>query len=239
MLLIKCVGMEIKMKETKYFTKQLLIEYNNAAIRERRSQAIKEEFLKSLPEKFLFPIVFKMYHAKNEIRVQISFFDKGRALLDMTEERYDMLPVAKWNDKTQELQLEDENEIRKKFPYKNREWTEKVIKQPYRRQGRFRKEVLKAYDNTCAICGINEPRILRAAHIIPVAMGGSDDIQNGICLCTNHEVAFDKGLIKIRPDGMIELRSSKLGVTFDKILYPKNRENYPFIEFLRKKYEMD
>lgn len=231
--------MEIKMKETKYFTKQLLIEYNNAAIRERRSQAIKEEFLKSLPEKFLLPIVFKMYHAKNEIRVQISFFDKGRALLDMTEERYDMLPVAKWNDKTQELQLEDENEIRKKFPYKNREWTEKVIKQPYRRQGRFRKEVLKAYDNTCAICGINEPRILRAAHIIPVAMGGSDDIQNGICLCTNHEVAFDKGLIKIRPDGMIELRSSKLGVTFDKILYPKNRENYPSIEFLRKKYEMD
>ena len=111
------------MEETKYFTKQLLIEYNNAAIRERRNQAIKEEFLKFLPESFLFPVVFEMYHAKNEMRVQISFFDKG--------------------------------------------------------------------------------------------------------------------LIKIRPDGMVELRSSKLGVTFDKILYPKNKENCPSIEFLREKYEMD
>lgn len=226
------------MEETKYFTKQLLIEYNNAAIRERRNRAINEKFLDSLPEDFLFPVIFMIYHAKNEIRVMISFFDEGRAFLDMTSERYNMLPVAKWDNETQKLQLEDENRIREKFPYKNREWTEKVIKQPYRRQGKFRKEVLKAYNNTCAMCGINEPGILRAAHIIPVADGGSDDIKNGICLCVNHEVAFDKGLIKIKPDGTIKLKSGKLEATFDKILYPKDEENYPSVEFLQKKYGM-
>ncbi len=97
---------------------------------------------------------------------------------------------------------------------------------------------MKAYDNTCAVCGIHEPGILRAAHIIPVASGGPDDVRNGICLCTNHEIAFDKGLIKIRSDGKIEVMSSELGRTFDKIMYPKNEENYPSIEFLQEKYEM-
>lgn len=48
--------------------------------------------------------------------------------LDMTRERYDMLPIAKWNEKMQKLEIEDEEEIRKRFPYKNREWTEKVEK---------------------------------------------------------------------------------------------------------------
>ena len=39
---------------------------------------------------------------KNEIRVQISFFLKMEwAFLDMTRERYDMLPIAKWNEKMQ------------------------------------------------------------------------------------------------------------------------------------------
>lgn len=227
------------MKETKYFTKQLLIEYNNAAIREKRNQAIKEEFLEKLPEEFLFPIVFRMYHAKDEMRVQISFFEDGLGLLDMTVERYDMLPVARWNDKTQKLELEDENEIRKKFPYKNREWTEKVVKKPYRRQGKFRKEVLEAYDNTCAVCGIREPKILRAAHIIPVSRGGVDDIKNGICLCTNHEVAFDRDLIKIRPNGLIEVKSTELSGIFDRILYPNKEACYPSKEYLREKYEMN
>ena len=39
-----------------------------------------------------------------------------------------MLPIAKWNEKMQKLEIEDEEEIRKRFPYKNREWTEKVEK---------------------------------------------------------------------------------------------------------------
>lgn len=225
------------MNDIRFFTKRLLIEYNNAAIREKRNSAIKKEVLKNLTEGYIFPITYEFYHGKDEMRVMISLFEVGTALLDMTSERYFMLPIAKWNEKTQEYIFEDENEIRKKFPYKNREWTEKVVKQPYRRQGKFRKEILRAYNNTCAVCGVKEPKILRAAHIVPVAKGGTDEISNGICLCTNHEIAFDNGLLKIRPDGKIEILSEEFKGVYDTILYPQNKEWYPSSEYLKIKYE--
>ena len=206
------------MKTIKYFTKKILIEYNNAAIREKRNRALKEHFLEKLQDDWIYPIVYQIYHEKRE--------------------RYDMLPIAKWNEKMQKLEIEDEEEIRKRFPYKNREWTEKVEKKPYRKQGKFRKEVLSAYGATCAVCGLHEPSILRAAHIVPVAKGGVDDITNGICLCTNHELAFDKGLIKIRPDGKVEVKSSELKGIYDKILFPKDKQNWPDKDYLREKYNM-
>ena len=105
-----------------------------------------------------------MFHSKNEIRVMISFFEQGKGLLDMTLERFDMLPTAIWDEKEQELRLETESEIRARFPYKNREWTDTVVKKPYRKQDKFRKDILKAYENRCAVCGIQETKILRAAH---------------------------------------------------------------------------
>ena len=191
------------MNDIRYFTKQLLIEYNNAAIREKRNRAIKEEVLENLTEGFIFPITRDFYHGKDEVRVMISLFEVGTAFLDMTNERYFMLPIAKWNEKTQEYIFEDENEIRKKFPYKNREWTEKVVKQPYRRQGKFRKEILRAYNNTCAVCGIKEPKIL----------------------------------LKIRPDGKIEIKSEEFKGVYDTILYPQNKEWYPSLEYLKIKYD--
>lgn len=149
-----------------------MIDYNNAAFREKRNRVLKKEFLRNLQDDAIYPVVFEMYHEKNEMRVQISFFEDGNGMLDMTRERYDMLPIAKWNEKMQQLEIENEEEIYKRFPYKNREWTEKVEKRLYRRQGKFRKEVLSAYDATCAVCGLNEPSVLRAAHIVPVAKGG-------------------------------------------------------------------
>ena len=90
---------------------------------------------------------------------------------------------------------------------------------------------MSAYGATCAVCGLHEPSILRAK-------GGVDDITNGICLCTNHELAFDKGLIKIRPDGKVEVKSSELKGIYDKILFPKDKQNWPDKDYLREKYNM-
>lgn len=193
--------------------------------------------LENLQEGYIFPITFNMYHSKDEMRVMISLFDVGTVFLDMSTERFDMLPIATWDKKAQTFIIEDEDKIRNRFPYRNREWTEKVVKQPYRKQGKFRKDILKAYNSTCAICGIKEPKILRAAHIVPVAKGGSDEIQNGLCLCTNHEIAYDKGLIKIKPDGKIEAQNEAFKDTYKKILYPQNKEWYPSLEYLKEKYE--
>lgn len=61
----------------------------------------------------------------------------------------------------------------------------------------FRKKVINAYNCQCAICRCSEEKILQAAHIKAVADGGTDDLSNGICLCANHHLMFDCGLIKI------------------------------------------
>lgn len=224
------------MKIDKYFTKWLLIEYNNAAIRENRNRQLKEDYLDNLPDDIIMPIILMFYHTRDEIRVQIVLDKNGNTgFLDMSLERYEMLPQYK-KDINGNFIFETDEQIRKRFPYKNREWTQKVIKKPYRKQNAFRKVVLEAYDNQCTICGVKEPKILRAAHIVPVTKGGNDKIENGLCLCTNHEVAYDQGLIKITMNGDIELYSDSLNVSNTKIIYPSNQENYPSKKYLNMKY---
>lgn len=68
------------------------------------------------------------------------------------------------------------------------------------RDANFRKHVLDAYDNTCAVTGI---RIVngggkaeaQAAHIWAVAAGGPDVVQNGVALSATAHWLFDRHLI--------------------------------------------
>jgi putative restriction endonuclease len=63
----------------------------------------------------------------------------------------------------------------------------------------FRQAVLTAYDVRCCICGINVPRLLVASHIKPWGQfpNGRLNPQNGLCLSTLHDAAFDAGLITL------------------------------------------
>ena len=38
----------------------------------------------------------------------------------------------------------------------------------------------------CAICGNNDEVVIELHHIIPLAIGGKNDINNFVCLCANH-----------------------------------------------------
>lgn len=67
------------------------------------------------------------------------------------------------------------------------------------RNPKFRKNVLQAYKNGCAICGI-QLNLVEAAHIVPVNDEGTDEITNGIALCLNHHRAFDQGLISLNSE---------------------------------------
>ena len=67
----------------------------------------------------------------------------------------------------------------------------------WNRDVNFRKKVLAVYHSKCAICRCEEEKLLEAAHIKPVCEGGTDDVNNGICLCANHHKMLDNGLIKI------------------------------------------
>jgi putative restriction endonuclease len=66
------------------------------------------------------------------------------------------------------------------------------------RDRRMRELVLTAYEYRCAFCGYDGrigtvPVGLEAAHVRWWAFGGSDDVDNGLCLCSLHHKLFDKG----------------------------------------------
>lgn len=63
-------------------------------------------------------------------------------------------------------------------------------------QSEFRKLILKRFDNTCCVCGLNIPEFVQGCHIKPwkdCSDEASGDLKNGICLCVLHHKAFDSG----------------------------------------------
>ena len=83
-----------------------------------------------------------------------------------------------------------------------------------RRQSFFRRVVLAAYSNRCAISNIALPSLLNASHIIPWSADQSRriDPSNGIALNVLHDRAFDRGLISFDDDFKV-LVSSRLKKT--------------------------
>lgn len=80
-------------------------------------------------------------------------------------------------------------------------------------QSVFRSMILYNYEERCAITGINIPELLVAGHIIPWADSNPQQKlspENGICLSSLYDKAFDKGLITISPDDYTICLSSAL-----------------------------
>lgn len=77
------------------------------------------------------------------------------------------------------------------------------------RDARFRHAVIAAHSEKCCVCGI-DTGLPQAAHIVPVHAGGRDSVSNGLALCPNHHVAFDRGALLIRANGRIEVNRRML-----------------------------
>ncbi|MGB8226971.1 MAG: HNH endonuclease [Sedimentisphaerales bacterium] len=69
-------------------------------------------------------------------------------------------------------------------------------------QSFFRDSVLSSYKYTCSFCNLKMTEMLCASHIIPWAknMEKRADPRNGICLCSFHDRAFDRGLVTVDDD---------------------------------------
>ena len=69
--------------------------------------------------------------------------------------------------------------------------------------------VLSNYSENCAVCNLNNTKLLVASHIIPWSKNKKERLNphNGICLCSIHDKAFDMGLISI--DKNLKLLLSK------------------------------
>ena len=98
-------------------------------------------------------------------------------------------------------------------------------------QQRFRFQVLAKYGCKCAICMINHPSLMKAAHICGKADKGSDDWRNGLPLCSTHHDAFDAHLFRIHPDTLgIEMMPGVSPISIGviaKTLTPLHRQPHP------------
>ena len=73
-------------------------------------------------------------------------------------------------------------------------------------QGFYRQELIKKFDNKCAVTGINLEEILIASHIIPWRHSNDEerlDVENGILLSPLYDALFDKNLISFQDNGDI------------------------------------
>lgn len=78
----------------------------------------------------------------------------------------------------------------------------------------FRKRVIRAYQDGCALCRLRHDELLDAAHITPDRdPEGEPLVSNGIALCKLHHAAFDGFFFAVRPDYVIEVKRSILDET--------------------------
>lgn len=89
-------------------------------------------------------------------------------------------------------------------------------------QNVFRQIILANYDGRCALTGIDLPELLVASHIIPWAENEQERLnpENGICLSSLYDKAFDKGLISFSDDKHV-LFSVRLKENIGKEYYVK------------------
>lgn len=74
----------------------------------------------------------------------------------------------------------------------------------------FRARVLAAYELACTICRLKHVDLLDAAHILRDADGGQPTVTNGLAMCKIHHAAYDRGILGIRPDYVVEIRPDVL-----------------------------
>lgn len=75
-------------------------------------------------------------------------------------------------------------------------------------QPQFRGELMRAYNNTCAVTGCTVEEVLQAAHIRPVRTRGSHSVSNGLLLRADIHNLFDRGLITIDRNYVVQLDES-------------------------------
>ena len=104
---------------------------------------------------------------------------------------------------------------------------ERMVARPFRNAA-FARHVKAAYDDTCAITGLQiinggGRAEVQAAHIKPVAADGPDSIRNGIALCSTVHWMFDRGLVSIDDDFTILTAIDRVPDTVTRMIRPDGR----------------
>lgn len=119
-------------------------------------------------------------------------------------------------------------------------------------QRTFSERVLRAYRESCAICRLRHRDLLDAAHILPDGHPrGEPIVPNGLALCKLHHAAFDRHILGVRPDLVIEVRRDILDevdgpmlkhglqeIAGSRLILPRDPRQHPRGEFLEERYEL-
>ena len=82
-----------------------------------------------------------------------------------------------------------------------------VTHSQFARSPQFRRAVLQAYENRCAMCGV-QLELVEAAHLVPHHHPcGLDIVPNGIALCTLHHKSLDTGLLYVDANYYIQMNA--------------------------------
>jgi len=70
---------------------------------------------------------------------------------------------------------------------------------------------MAAYETRCAVCRLGHRELLDAAHIIgDREEHGIAAVTNGLALCKIHHAAYDRNILGIRPDYVVEVHGRLL-----------------------------
>ena len=115
------------------------------------------------------------------------------------------------------------------------------------RTSNFRRNILRAYEYRCAICGFDvklgaAPIALEASHIKWKSHGGPSETVNGLALCVMHHKLFDRGaftlskrleiLVSDDAHGTKGFQEWLMDFHRQKINFPQRQSYYPEVEFI-------
>lgn len=118
-------------------------------------------------------------------------------------------------------------------------------------QQHFRRIVLHAYREQCAICRLRHAELLDAAHILEDRdPRGEPLITNGLGLCKIHHSAYDANIVGIDADALVHVRRDILDeidgpmlrhglqeVNGAKLILPRQLEHRPNRDFLAERFD--
>ncbi len=118
------------------------------------------------------------------------------------------------------------------------------------RDANFRGQVCEAYDNRCAVTGLQIVNgggraEVQAAHIWSVALGGPDVVQNGLALSGTAHWLFDRYLISLTDDYRLLISHNKIPAELrdlfakqmDRIHLPKDEKLWPHPAYVARHRE--
>lgn len=105
----------------------------------------------------------------------------------------------------------------------------------------FASQVMIAYETRCTVCALNHRELLDAAHIVPDSHPrGEAVVANGLALCKIHHAAYDRNILGIRPDLVVQVHQRLLDEIDGPMLRHglQNHHGQPLMRLPRRRIDM-